>query len=360
MKEKISKISILVNVILAGGKIIVGTLSNSASVLAEGFHSLADVVSSLIGYLSIKKAQKPADKRHPYGHFKFEILGGIGIGIFLLAAGIEAIFEAYQNYLEPQKIKLSYLTFAVMIISMAINFATSQLKTYYGKKENSLTLLADGTHDKADVFASGAVLLGLFLTHYWAYADSLLAFLIGLYIVKEAIPIGKEAIDSLLDVSAPPEIEEKIKEIVKSQGVEISDLKTQKKGSVFTANLEINLPKNLSVEEAAKISENLREKLMREIKNLVYVSIQIKSHEVETGFYKPAIGALGFGGGFGFGHGFGWQRKGRFQDKLEKAKGKGIGGYCVCPKCGYRIPHERGVPCSTLYCPNDNTPLQRE
>jgi cation diffusion facilitator family transporter len=291
MKEKISLLGILVNSFLAAGKITVGFFSHSASILADGFHSLADIFSSFVGYLGIKKAQKPADERHPYGHFKFEVLGGIVIVIFLLAAGIEAIFEAYQNYLEPQKIKLSYLTFAVMIISMTINFATSQLKTYYGKKENSLTLLADGTHDKADVFASGAVLLGLFLTHYWAYADSLLAFLIGLYIIKEAIPIGKEAIDSLLDVAAPPEIEEKIKEIVKSQGVEISDLKTQKKGSVFTANLEINLPKNLSVEEAAKISENLREKLMREIKNLVYVSIQIKSHEVETGFYKPAIGA---------------------------------------------------------------------
>jgi cation diffusion facilitator family transporter len=360
VKEKIAKISILANAILAGGKIIVGIISNSAAVLAEGFHSLADVVSSLIGYLSIKRARKPADEKHPYGHFKFEVLGGIGIGIFLLAAGIEAIFEAYQNYLDPQKIKLSYLTFAVMIISMAMNFATSRLKTYYGKKENSLTLLADGAHDKADVLASSAVLLGLFLTHYWIYADSLLAFLIGLYIIKEAIPIGKEAIDSLLDVSAPREVEEKIKEIAKSQGIEIPDLKTQQKGSVFTANLEINLPKNLSVDQATKISESLRERLTKEIKNLVYVSIQIKSHEVETGFYKPAIGALGFGGGFGFGRGFSWQRKGRFRGEIEQARGEGPGGYCVCPKCGYKVPHERGVPCSTLQCPKCKINLVRK
>jgi len=358
MKEKISLLGILVNSFLAAGKITVGFFSHSASILADGFHSLADIFSSFVGYLGIKKAQKPADERHPYGHFKFEVLGGIVIVIFLLAAGIEAIFEAYKSHSDPQKISLNYWTFMVMAISIIFNFITSQLKIYYGKKENSLALLTDGTHDKTDVFASGAVLLGLFLTRYWAYTDALLAFLIGLYIIKEAFPLGKEAIDSLLDVSAGPEIEEKIKSIAKKENIEINSLKTQKKGSVVTANLEIKLPSNLSVEEATKISENLREKLIEEIEKLSYISIQIKSHEVETGFYKPVSGFISRG--LGLGKGFGWQRKGKFKDKIEEAAGQGPGGYCVCSKCGYKIPHERGVPCSTLKCPKDNTSLQRE
>jgi hypothetical protein len=203
-----------------------------------------------------------------------------------------------------------------------------------------------------------AVFAGLILNKYWIFTDSVLAFLIGLYIVKESFSIGKEAIDSLLDVSAPPEVEEKIKEIAKSQGIEISDLKTQKKGSVFTANLEINLPKNLNVDEATKISESLRERLMKEIKNLVYVAIQIKSHDVETGFYKPVSGTLGFGRGFG--RGFGWQRRGRFRGKIEGAQGRGPGGYCVCPRCNYRVEHQPGVPCSSLICPNCKIHLKRE
>jgi len=198
----------------------------------------------------------------------------------------------------------------------------------------------------------------LILNKYWIYTDSVLAFLIGLYIVKESFSIGKEAIDSLLDVSAPPEVEEKIKEIAKSQGIEISDLKTQKKGSVFTANLEINLPKNLDVDTATKVSENLRERLMKEIKNLVYVAIQIKSHEVETGFYKPVPGTLGFGRGFG--RGFGWRRRGKFRGKIEGAQGRGPGGYCVCPRCNYRVEHQPGVPCSSLICPNCKAHLTRE
>jgi len=360
MSEKIAKISILANVILAGGKITVGVFSNSASVLAEGIHSLMDVFSSLISFFGIKISKKPADKEHPYGHFKFEVLAGFLITLILFGTGLAIIYEAYQKFKNPSLIKIPILALSVMIFSAIVNEIMSRLKIHFGKKENSVALISDGVHSRVDVFASLAVFAGLILNKYWIFTDSVLAFLIGLYIVKESFSIGKEAIDSLLDVSAPPEVEEKIKEIAKSQGIEISDLKTQKKGSVFTANLEINLPKNLNVDEATKISENLRERLMKEIKNLVYVATQIKSHEVETGFYKPVLGTLGFGRGFG--KGFGWRKRGRFRGKIEGAQGRGPGGYCVCinPNCGYKEPHIPGQPCSEKICPKCGSRLRRE
>ena len=153
----------------------------------------------------------------------------------------------------------------------------------------------------------------------------------------------------MAEVSAGEEIEEKIKSIAKEQNIEIDSLKTQKKGSAVTANLEIKLPNSLKIEEATKISDTLREKLTETIESLQYVAIQIKSHEVETEFYKPV-----------FGRGFGWQRKGRFKEGIKEARGGGPGGYCVCPKCGYKISHERGVPCSTLECPKCKINLARE
>jgi len=349
MKEKIAQISILANMFLAGGKIAVGFISNSSAVLAEGIHSFMDIFSSLISFFGIKISKKPADEKHPYGHFKFEVLAGFFITLILFGTGMGIIYEAYQKFLNPSLIKIPVLAFSVMIFSVIINEIMARLKIHLGKKENSVALLSDGFHSRIDVFSSLAVFAGLFLTNYWLWADALLAFLIGFYIIKESFSIGKEAVDSLLDVSAGEEIEEKIKSIAKKENIEINSLKTQKKGSIITANLEIKLPSNLSVEEATKISENLREKLMKEIENLSYIAIQIKSHEVETGFYKPA-----------FGRGFGWQRRGRFRGEIEEATGRGPSGYCVCKKCGYKIIHERGVPCSTILCPKDNTPLQRE
>jgi cation diffusion facilitator family transporter len=349
VKEKIAQISILANIVLAGGKITVGFISNSSAVLAEGIHSFMDIFSSAIGYIGIKISKKPEDKEHPYGHYKFEVLAGFFITLILFGTGAGIIYEAYQKFLNPSLIKISVLAFGVMIFSALVNEIMARLKIHFGKKENSVALISDGIHSRIDVFASLAVFAGLFLTKYFVFTDSILAFLIGLYIIKESFSLGKTATDSLLDVSASPEIEEKIKSIAKEENIGIDSLKTQKKGSVITANLEITLPNNLKVEEATKISESLREKLMKKIENLSYVAIQIKSHELETGFYKPA-----------FGQGFGWQRRGRFRGKIEEAAGQGPGGYCVCPKCGYKIPHERGVPCSTLECPKCKINLVRE
>jgi len=349
MKEKVAIISILANVILAGGKISVGVFSGSAAILAEGVHSFMDIFSSAVGYIGIRISKKPSDQKHPYGHYKFEVLAGTIITIILLATGVGIIYEAYQSFLDPEKVKIGYLAFGIMIFSAAANEIMARLKIHYGKKENSISLLSDGFHSRVDVYASLAVFAGLFLTKYWIYTDSLLAFLIGAYIIKKSFSLGKEAIDSLLDVSAGEEIEEKIKTIAKMQNIEISSLKTQKKGSAVTANLEIELPNNLKVEEATKISKSLREELVKAIESLQYIAIQITSHEMETGFYKPE-----------FGRGFGWQRKGRFRGEVEEARGGGPGGYCACQKCGYKIPHERGVPCSTLECPKCKINLIRK
>lgn len=349
MKEKIALASILANAVLAGSKIAIGLFSRSSAILAEGFHSLTDIFSSSIGYWGIKTSQKPVDKEHPYGHYKFEVLSGAVITVILFITGAGVIYESVRNLLSGEELRTGFWAFFIMFLSVIINFATSRIKIYYGKKENSLTLLADGSHDKADVLASLAVLAGLFLSKYWGYADSVLAFFIGAYIIKESFALGKEAVDSLLDVSAGDEIEGLIRKIAQEKNVKLSSLKTQKKGSAITANLEIKLPGNLEVGRAAEISENLRKTITREIPNMSYMAIQIKDYGVETDFYKPGLGKS-----------FGWQRRGKFREKVEKADGRGPDGRCVCPRCGYSVPHERGVPCSTLKCPKCNLSLERK
>lgn len=349
MKEKIAAVSILANVFLATGKIFIGVISKSSAILAEGIHSFMDILSSAIGYIGIRLSQRPEDQKHPYGHYKFEVLAGFLITLILFGTGAGIIYEAYQNFLDPSLIKIPFLAFGVMAFSALLNELMARLKIHFGKKENSMALLSDGFHSRVDVFTSLSVFLGLFLAKYWIYIDSILAFLIGIYIIKESFSLGKEAIDSLLDISAGKEIEEKIKTIAKSQNIEIGSLKTQKKGSVVTANLEIKLPNNLKIEEATKISHTLREKLMKAIENLQYVAIQIASHEVSTGFYQPKIG-----------RGFGWQKQGKFIKEFKEAEGQGPGGWCVCPRCGYKVEHQRGIPCVSIQCPKCKINLERK
>ena len=356
MKEKIATLSIFVNLILAIGKVIIGFLSKSSSILAEGIHSGMDVISSFISLIGIKIAKKPVDKKHPYGHYKFEVLSGLLITILLFGSGVWILYEAYKGFTNPEIISIGYLELGIMLISAILNEVMARLKIYYGKKENSLSLLSDGVHDRVDVYTSLAVFIGLLLTPYWAYVDSILALLIGLFILKESFSLGKEATDSLLDVSAGEEIEKEIERIIKEENIEVSDIKTQKRGSVVTANLEIKLPSKISVEEATKISNIVKEKLIKEIKPLEYVAIQINSHDVTDSYFKPRNIISKMAGE----RGFGWQRKGRFRETINEAQGKGPEGYCICPNCGYKTKHQRGIPCSTIKCPKCNTNLIRE
>ena len=349
MKEKVALLSVLANFILAAGKIFVGVFSNSAAVLAEGLHSFMDIFASAVSYIGIRTSKRPSDEKHPYGYYKFEVLAGTIITIILLVTGGGIVYDAVRNFFSPAEITIGFLAFGIMAFSVIINEIMARIKIYFGKKENSISLLSDGVHSRVDVYASLAILLGLFFIKYWIYADSFLALLVGLYIIKESFSLGREAMDSLLDVSAGKEIEEKITNLTKEDKIELAELKTQKKGSAVVANLEIKLPNTLSVEEATKISNNLRKKMINEIESLQYVTIQITSHEVGTGFYKPV-----------FGKSFGWQKRGRFKGEIKQAEGKGPGGYCVCPKCGYEIPHKPGTPCSTFECPKCKIDLLRK
>ncbi len=351
MKEKIAYISVFVNILLAVGKLTAGVVTGSASVFAQGVDSITDVLSSAINFFGIKASKKPIDEKHPYGYYKFEVFGGLAITIILFITGVGIVYDAYLGFLNPTKIETGYVAVGVMIFSALIDEIMARVKIYYGKKENSISLLSDGIHSKADVYASIAVVIGLFLADYWIYTDSLLALLIGLYIMKESFSLGKEATDSLLDVSGGEEVENKIREIVKNDNIDVSDLKTLKKGSAITLNLKINLPSKITVDEATKISTKLREKLMSGIKNLVYVAIQIESHDVENSYFKPSFELV---------QGFGWQRKGRFKDEIKEAKAMGPGGVCVCPKCGYTVTHEKGTPCSLIKCPKCGVELVRK
>ncbi len=356
MKEKIAVLSVFANLVLATIKIIAGLLAKSTAVFAEGLHSGMDILSSFIGFIGIKIAKKPVDEKHPYGHYKFEVLAGLIITLILFGTGLWIIYEAYQNFLNPKQTSISFFALSIMFFSAVVNEVMARLKIYYGKKENSVSLLSDGIHSRIDVFSSIAIFIGLILTKYWIYMDSLLALLIGLYILKESFSLGKEATDSLLDVSAGEEVENEIKGIVKEQGIELAELKTQKKGSAITANLKIKLPKELSVDKATAISNKLKKELINNIENLEYVAIQIESHDAEVSYFNPIEPLTKTR----LGRGFGWQRKGRMIGRVRGARGLGPEGYCVCKKCGYKIKHERGIPCSTIKCPKCNLPLTRE
>jgi len=350
----ISIIAVIANLFLAIGKLIVGTIAKSGAIFADGINSATDVVASIISFIGIKVAEKPADKKHPYGHGKAEVISGFVITLIIFASGIFIILTAIQKILNPAQIEITTIAFTIMAISAATNGIMSYLKVHFGKKYDSVSLVSDGIHSRIDLLVSLAIFIGLFLTKFSLLVDPVLAFLVGAYILKESFHLGKETTDSLLGASAGPEIETQIKQIIKLEKLTTTELKTQKKGSQITVNIKLKLPSKTKVEQATAISNKLRKKLMEKMPSIIYVSIQVESHNLQENYYQPSSRE------FSLGQGFSWRRQGKFKKENKQAKGIGPGGYCICPKGDYKVKHQRGTPCSELKCPHHNINLTRE
>ncbi|MCK5476594.1 MAG: cation transporter [Candidatus Aenigmarchaeota archaeon] len=343
MYEKVALIGLIVNIIMAIAKIIIGVISNSFAIIADGLHTTMDIIASGITYLGIIASKKPADKEHPLGHYKAEVIAGYTITIILFLTALWIIYESILSLFSPELIILNYLSFGIVVFSIIINAIMSYAKIYYGKKYDLISLISDGVHSRADVLTSCAVLAGLFLSKYFIYADSFIALLMGFYILSLSFNLGRKATDSLLDVSAGDDVENKIKEIAKNENIELLDLKTQKRGPKISAYINVAFPSKFKVNMASAATKKFEKNLFDSISGIDFVNIQITSHELSESYYKERFGKM-----------IEWQRKGKMHGYAF-----GPGGYCVCSKCGYKIKHKRGVSCSSMKCPKCNIALTR-
>lgn len=278
--QSISIISTFVNMGLGGSKLFFGTLIGSVALVADGIHSSLDVISSFVTFLGLKTAKKPFDETHPYGYLKAESLAGFFVMILLSITGIWILYEAVQRFFGEELVIFSSYAILVVIGSILITESLARLKFKYGRKFQSLALVADAEHSRADALSSIGVLAGLFLVKYFSLADAIIALGIGVYIIFEAFQIGKEISDSLLDV-ANKNVEEKIKKICQSHKIEVSDIKTRKIGGFNFAEIKIKLAPKLKVENVEKITKTLEERLLKNIKELKYIVISIEAYQIK-------------------------------------------------------------------------------
>jgi len=287
--QSISIISTFVNMGLGMSKLFFGTLIGSVALVADGIHSSLDVISSFVTFLGLKTAKKPFDKTHPYGYLKAESLAGFFVMILLAITGIWILYEAVQRFFGEELVVFSSYAILVVIGSILVTELLARLKFKYGRKFQSLALVADAEHSRADALSSIGVLAGLFLVKYFSLADAIIAIGIGVYIIFEAFQIGKEITDSLLDV-ANKNVEEKIRKICNSHKIELSDIKTRKIGNANFAEIKIKLPPKLKVENVEKITKTLEERLLNNIKELKYVVISIEAYQIKESIVLPKIG----------------------------------------------------------------------
>lgn len=194
------------NLAVAGAKLAWGIISGSVAMQADGFHSLFDGTSNVVGLFGVGIAARPADRDHPYGHAKFETYASLAIGAMLALAAYNVGSNAIENLMagaEPPRV--STVSFVVMLVTLAVNLGITTYERVVGRRLNSEILLADAAHTASDVWVSIGVIAGLIAVRMgYPRADSVIAVLVAIAIAYTAWQVFREATATLSDSARIP------------------------------------------------------------------------------------------------------------------------------------------------------------
>ena len=205
--ERVLWIVFVLNLAVAAAKFFYGLASGSASMQADGIHSVFDSVGNIVGLVSIALAARPADEGHPYGHSKFETYGSLAIGALLLLAAFEVGSGAVGKLMSGSYTAVvTPASFAVMVGTLVINLFVTTYERRAGRRLKSEIIMADAAHTLSDVFVSLGVIAGLVLVALgFPQADPLMALVVTAAILVSAWGVFRTAFQTLSDTAQLPE-----------------------------------------------------------------------------------------------------------------------------------------------------------
>jgi len=239
-----------------------GIVSNSSAMIADAVHSASDIFASLFVYISLKIAQKPPDKEHPYGHGRAEIISTLGVMGMLAAAGVEIIRTAIATIRHGDLNTPGNAAVYAAILSVLVNELMFQFTYRAGVKTNSPSTIANAMDNRSDAFSSIAALIGIIGAKLkYPVLDPVAGIVVALFIFKMCYEIAMDAVAQIMDESAG---EQKIQEVttlaLTVNGVKnVHDVRVRRSGAAFLVDLNIVVHPKITVEMAHDIAESVRE-----------------------------------------------------------------------------------------------------
>lgn len=296
-KVAVAWLSVFSNTALVGGKLAVGIVIGSVSVISEAIHSGVDLVAAIIALVAVRRASKLPDARHPYGHGKIENVSGTVEAILIFGAAAWIIYEAAHKLMARQQVEGLGLGMAIMAVSAAANYVVSSMLFKVGKETDSIALQADGWHLRTDVWTSLGVLAGLSLVAVgtrlfpgaalW-WVDPVAAIAVALLIVKAAWDLTWHAMRDLLDESLGPEEDAWIMaEIRRCPEVrDMHKLRTRKAGAQRFIDFHVQVDPALSVVEGHEVARDLKARLHGRFPG-ASVNVHVEPEEPSRGPGQP-------------------------------------------------------------------------
>lgn len=270
------KMSFIGNALTAVFKVVVGMLTGSKGLMADGVHSAADAFSSLFILIALKVAEKPHDEGHPFGYGKVEYISTLSASIFLFIGAATIFIDALKAFRHGVHTVPDDAAILATILSLIFSYLMYSSNKCAGSELGSPALIADAYESKADSVSSAAVLLGLLGTKMgFIYADTIAAAVVSIFIFHMSIEMFMQGTHGLIDVSVDKEVVDEIIDLsLKVEGVEgVRAVKTRRMGQKNWVDIKIDVSKKKSVLETHMIAEKVKESVLAKIEEIGGMSV---------------------------------------------------------------------------------------
>lgn len=269
---------LVLNLIVAVAKIAFGYATGAISILSDGFHSLTDAGSNVVGLVGVRASGRPPDEDHPYGHRKYETVAAAGVTLFLVIIVIEVLRNAF-NHLTGQSpnADISAASFAVMLATVAVNLFVVSYESRQAERLGSEVLLADATQTRADVWTSVAVIAALVgVRSGMPILDPLAALFVAGMIAYSGSQIARTTTPILSDrfVIAEPDIEEVVRSVPGVLGCH--HIRTRGSSDHVFLDLHVWLRGDMPLAEAHSLSHLVKDRLMARYPQIADAVIHIE------------------------------------------------------------------------------------
>ena len=270
-----SMVGIVCNVFLFLVKFIVGLLLHSVSVTADAFNNLSDAASSIISFIGVKMAGKPADKEHPFGHGRIEYIAALIVSFLVLEVGFTFLKDSVSKIRTPETLNFQLISVVILILSIGVKLWLGVFNKKLGKKIDSKVMMAVFTDSMGDVITTSATILSLVIFRLTGLnIDGIVGIGVALVVMWAGVGIAKDTLEPLIGEAIDPEEYDKVKHFVERyQGIEgTHDLIIHNYGpNQSMASIHAEVPNDADIEEAHELIDRIERDAVDELGILLVI-----------------------------------------------------------------------------------------
>ena len=276
-----SVVGIFCNVLLFSVKLTIGLILSSLAVTADAFNNLSDAASSIISFIGVKMAGKPADAEHPFGHGRIEYIAALIVSFLVIEVGFTFFKSSISKILHPEEISFDLVPFVILILSILVKLWMAFFNNKLGKRIDSKVMLATAADSLGDVITTSATVLSIIICHFTSInVDAIAGLIVSAIVIWSGISIAKDTLEPLIGERIPAELYQKITDIVESYDgiVGTHDLIVHNYGpNRSMATIHAEVPNDVNIE----VSHEIIDKIERDVKKDLNILLVIHMDPVE-------------------------------------------------------------------------------